>query len=911
MTRDEREAQFRAFFGQILDPPAGCTEIRVFEADRDRGNFIVKAEEYAKIYAYWSDNTDKLWCEAGRLEGVSGYTIPNPVIPALKARCSHLAPAKKGGATNDNQVVCLRWLYLDFDVDRPDGISSTDAELAAAKARLDRFLADHMEIAASAMTGCSGNGYWLLVRLPDYPNDEYHRELVGWAVNWIADRYSDDAIEIDRKCKNPARLMPLVGTKKCKGVDTKERPHRWVTLDSPPDKVLVPFDLEAWRASHQPPVGDEAGDSPADDIGTPEPGETPSPNDELESGEAPPEVVAAAQEYVLSDAIPRSISGDHGHDVLYRAACVLVDEFGLNRSQAEEVLGEFNRVKAKPPESGGQIRHKVADAIKKYPKPSRCRVGRARSQPSDNGKAEPVVSWPALPIGMCVMCLDRDPPNFGYVIEDLGDQARIRWESPSGYISTDVLHKSQLRRRDGSPHAAETDRKPDLASLADADLGLMPASQIKARPVRWLWLYRLARAAMALLAGDGGIGKSLVLLWIAARVSRGDPWGDGSGNAPIGDVIILSAEDRPEDTIVPRLTAMGADLSRITIMRAHVVIRQEGKEPTIHPMTFQDRDYWREVFRRRPGCTLFVADPVASYLGRGVSDVRNNEVRGVLEPFLAEFIEPRDICMLCNSHLNKSIDVRSPVHRIMGSIAFAALPRNVHIVVRDPENEARRIFAQAKCNNAPDDLPSMAYTVERREVEIDGGEIIETAVPVFEGELVKIRLGELMAPKRDRESNRSEIERATAWLGQRLAGSPVGSIVCAREGDAFLGRPWPGRTLPTEERRKIVLGRTKWWRERVLKPHLGGESKRAGYGGPYLFRLPTHSWPPDEAAVVEATDADSVEMASTDSTAPTDITGSTPSLNVWMPPVEAVEAVEANGSSSDAAASTDFEEGDI
>jgi hypothetical protein len=450
--------------------------------------------------------------------------------------------------------------------------------------------------------------------------------------------------------------------------------------------------------------------------------------------------------------------------------------------------------------------------------------------------------------------------------------------------------------RNGPP--AGTADPASLASLTDADLGLTFATSIQVMPVRWLWLYRLAFGAMALLAGDGGIGKSLVLLWIAARVSRGDPWGDGSGNAPVGDVIILSAEDRTEDTILPRLMAMGADLSRITIMRARVVIRQEGKEAIVSPMTFQDRSYWREVFGRRPGCRLFVVDPLASYLGKGVSDARNNEVRGVLEPFLAEIIEPRGVCMLCNSHLNKSIDARSPIHRIMGSIAFAALPRNVHIVVRDPENDARRIFAQAKCNNAPDDLPALAYAVERSEVVAPDGEVIETAVPIFEPEPVKIRLADLMAPKRDRETNRGEIERATQWLHTRLTNGPVGSILCAREGDQFLGRRWPDPRLPTVERRKQVLGRTKWWRETILKSRLGGESKRAGYNGPYLFRLPTQEWPPDPAAAVEAKRIDKEEMASTDST----------EESAWIIPVEAVEAGQ---SCSDGEASTEFEEGDI
>ena len=74
---------------------------------------------------------------------------------------------------------------------RPPDISSTDLELAAAIARRDAILADDPELAAAALWGRSGNGCWILVRLPDYPNDPPHRTSVAEAVRVIARRYSD------------------------------------------------------------------------------------------------------------------------------------------------------------------------------------------------------------------------------------------------------------------------------------------------------------------------------------------------------------------------------------------------------------------------------------------------------------------------------------------------------------------------------------------------------------------------------------------------------------------------------------------------------------------------------------------------------------------------------------------------
>jgi hypothetical protein len=152
-------------------------------------------------------------------------------------------------------------------------------------------------------------------------------------------------------------------------------------------------------------------------------------------------------------------------------------------------------------------------------------------------------------------------------------------------------------------------------------------------------------------------------------------------------------------------------------------------------------------------------------------------------------------------------------------------------------------------------------------------------------EPVGVPLDALMAPKPSRETTRNEIDRATEWLRKRLADGPVGSILCAREGDRFLGRRWPDLGLPTGDRRKFVLGRTKWWRERILKSRLGGVSRRAGYNGPYLFRLPGHAGPPAGSAVVEATRADGEELASKASTASTKLPDTTEGAG--MPPVEA------------------------
>jgi hypothetical protein len=371
----------RDFLRFLIDPALGCAEIRILEATVEpRNNWVVPEETYSRTIAVWGDDVEDLVAEAGRIHGVSAYVTVNPVDPALKARANRLTKAK--ATSKDKDVTRLRFLYLDADPVRPDGISSTNEERMAAAVRIDRILADHPGFAASSIRGCSGNGSWLLVRLPDLPNDEAHRALIARVTDWFAASYSDELVKIDEKTKNPARIMPLVGTIKCKGISTPERPHRPATLASPRGHDPVPFDLEAWAAIHVPveqPAAAQGNGKPAG----PAPASPGTTDLRTRAGRWTP--AERARAYVFSPGFPDSIAGQRGHDALYRVACVLVDGFGLPEQEASPIFQEWNQAKAQPPESDAQIRHKLADAIRNHPTPSLKQLNEGRGGGSNRG----------------------------------------------------------------------------------------------------------------------------------------------------------------------------------------------------------------------------------------------------------------------------------------------------------------------------------------------------------------------------------------------------------------------------------------------------------------------------------------------------------------------------------------------
>lgn len=213
-------------FLRAVMAPGDCLEMRIFEADYASGGYVIRGDRFSRVFAGWYNSPESLVCDARRLRGVSGFLIPNPTIPDMLA-CSDnkLKVVKK--ATKDEHIRCLRWIYLDFDAKKPsDDMSASDAERAEALAKRDAVLAQYPKMAESSLWGSSGNGGWILVRLDDLPNTEENRATVAKAIDYFVEHHGADP-----KTKNPARLMPLVGSMKCKGSSVPDRPWRPVTFD--------------------------------------------------------------------------------------------------------------------------------------------------------------------------------------------------------------------------------------------------------------------------------------------------------------------------------------------------------------------------------------------------------------------------------------------------------------------------------------------------------------------------------------------------------------------------------------------------------------------------------------------------------------------------------------------------------
>jgi hypothetical protein len=279
-------------------------------------------------------------------------------------------------------------------------------------------------------------------------------------------------------------------------------------------------------------------------------------------------------------------------------------------------------------------------------------------------------------------------------------------------------------------------------------------SEVKPESVRWLWPGRLPLGKLAVLDGDPGLGKSVVTLDLAARVSAGLDLPDGGRCGPAG-VVLLSAEDGLADTIRPRLDAAGADTERIVALST--VAYGSTAERTIS--LTQDLSTVERAIGR-VGAAMLIVDPLMAFLGEKTDSHKDQDIRRALAP-LAALAERTGAAVLIVRHLNKSAGGNT-LYRGGGSIGIIGAARSGLVVAKDPEDPERRILAANK-HNLSVAAPSLVFRV---------GTAPNSAARVVWGGTSSLNAGDILKEPADSEQ-RSAMYEAKEFLLKELAEGPV------------------------------------------------------------------------------------------------------------------------------------------
>ena len=297
------------------------------------------------------------------------------------------------------------------------------------------------------------------------------------------------------------------------------------------------------------------------------------------------------------------------------------------------------------------------------------------------------------------------------------------------------------------------------------------ASDVTMRPVNWLWKGKLACGKISLIQGDPGLGKSMLTASLAAIVTQGGLWPVTRDKAPLGSVLILSAEDDPEDTLVPRLEAAGADLDRVHIMQAIKTVN-EREEPVTRGFDLS-QDVSRLIIKMREigDVRLVSLDPVLAFVGQTKDSHKTSDVRGILAPLNVAAYEAGAAIVLVN-HLNKSTG-QSAINRGQGSNAWAAAARAVFGVIADKEDHQKRFFATVKNNLGADGADTnLSYRIESYQLPGSDPAIV-TARIMWDAAPVTQSAAELFAQSDIADGERNDQDEARDFLLEVLSAGPM------------------------------------------------------------------------------------------------------------------------------------------
>lgn len=432
---------------------------------------------------------------------------------------------------------------------------------------------------------------------------------------------------------------------------------------------------------------------------------------------------------------------------------------------------------------------------------------------SGSASSASAADWTPLRGRHCLLWPDHDEPGMKYMAEVAAILRRLGCVVEM--IDIDPLHlpvKGDCVDWLADHPEAGADAVLALARVAPvvpADVTprviLTRGDAVQPVTVDWLWPGWLAAGKLHLIGGAPGTGKTTIAATLAATLTRGGRWPDGS-RAEVGSVVLWSGEDDNADTLNPRLRAAGADMHRVFVVEG---VREGPDGYPFDPA--RDMDALRAALVQVPDIRLVVIDPVVSAVS-GDSH-KNAEVRRGLQP-LVDLAGQLRCALLGVTHFSKGTAGREPTERITGSLAFGALARLVMVTAKqeaEGDHPERRLMLRAKSNIGPD---GGGFVYDLRQGELDGFPGVE-ASSVLWGERIDGSARELLAEAEQPDDQGND---AATFLRGLIAHAPMAAKQIKVEAVSA------GYSMDAMHR---------------AKRKLGAEAVKSGMSGGWYWRLPS------------------------------------------------------------------------
>jgi putative DNA primase/helicase len=293
------------------------------------------------------------------------------------------------------------------------------------------------------------------------------------------------------------------------------------------------------------------------------------------------------------------------------------------------------------------------------------------------------------------------------------------------------------------PFPAQDDSGKPSSSEARPGAGVRPVAtfadlQQVVSETAWLWPGHIPRGQVTLVAGDPGMGKSLLALDLARRCLDGGMWPDGSPCQRMESVMIADTEGTQSVTLA-RLVRLGIAPNRVQLPL---------QEP-LGDLLLDDAQLWGAfraiVMRERPGLVI-----VDSLCGSSRGDEDNSRHMTDVLGKLQRLARDANVAILVIHHTRKRQEIGEPLtlNHVRGSSAIAANARAVFGI--EPldlnDRDGMRRFKMLKANLSPMCDP-LGFVLDEDRVEW-------------------VELPEAAEIK-------SQLEKAMAFVQEQLAGGPV------------------------------------------------------------------------------------------------------------------------------------------
>ncbi len=275
-------------------------------------------------------------------------------------------------------------------------------------------------------------------------------------------------------------------------------------------------------------------------------------------------------------------------------------------------------------------------------------------------------------------------------------------------------------------------------------------SEVKITPTRYMWTGYLPLNELAMLVGKPGIGKSTLMVDLAAKVTTGGLDGDLHGQPR--PVLYSLTEDAPS-VFKARFLAAGGNPELL-----HMVDAVQGGADGTPLLVAEDVTELRTTITRlRPA--LVVLDALNSCLIGQTND--NANVRPQLE-LLKALAHTAETTVVGIGHFRKSTAGIEPLDAIGGAGAYGQVIRQALGCARD-EDEGTCTLSVIKSNGSSLDVASLAYRIEEAAVGADDGGTANVGRVAWLGES-PTSVRDLLQRTPQAEEERSERDEAADFI---------------------------------------------------------------------------------------------------------------------------------------------------